>query len=51
VRMIIRRPSSAAKFSGKVVVEWLNVTNILNWMFSGTGPTITLFDKVGPTSA
>jgi hypothetical protein len=27
VRMIVRRPSSAAKFSGKVVVEWLNVTN------------------------
>jgi hypothetical protein len=27
VRMIVRRPSSAAKFSGKIVVEWLNVTN------------------------
>jgi hypothetical protein len=27
VRMIVRRPSSAAQFSGKVVIEWLNVTN------------------------
>ena len=27
VRMIVRRPSSAAKFSGKIVVEWFNVTN------------------------
>src|SRR5436190_3220041 len=27
VRMIVRRPTSAAKFSGRVVVEWLNVTN------------------------
>ena len=27
VRLIVRRPTSAAKFNGKVIVEWQNVTN------------------------
>jgi hypothetical protein len=27
VRMIVRRPSDPSKFTGRVVVEWLNVTN------------------------
>ncbi|MBC6457039.1 alpha/beta hydrolase domain-containing protein [Actinomadura sp. HBU206391] len=26
-RLIVRRPASSARFNGKVVVEWLNVTN------------------------
>jgi hypothetical protein len=29
VRMLVRRPSSAKKFNGIVVVEWLNVTALL----------------------
>lgn len=29
IRMIVRRPSDPAKFNGKVIVEWQNVTN--NW--------------------
>jgi alpha/beta hydrolase family protein len=29
VRLLVRRPTDAARFNGRVVVEWLNVTN--NW--------------------
>ncbi len=27
VRMVVRRPSDPSKFNGRVIVEWLNVTN------------------------
>lgn len=29
IRLVVRRPSDPAKFNGKVIVEWQNVTN--NW--------------------
>jgi hypothetical protein len=29
IRMVVRRPSDPARFNGKVIVEWQNVTN--NW--------------------